>query len=427
PNPHLGSGSIVYNVKITRTTWLEVLYRYDAGIHVEYPATSTTGTVGHLFQLDPDKEWVNPSFGFAYAQGIPSRTTPKHEPRYVEVLVDAEGRKVPCQVSYSTCMAVKMCEFRDEDSTPWHCKASREDLKLRQQQELALQALYTAPEYALTMKTLAYFTALKTQGCQGPQYEHISAAVSQDQAEWNSRVEDGRRGHLPKESCGGALILDYNKKNRPFIQCEHYSHNGTVDHFIDYSIGHEMFDTEYLVALFMGDQHIINKIEEATNIAGNGPVSGCPTIVDSAAMQVNCSYIHRNNNGQLVIGKLCQLQCDNKIHIYKPLEEYRKACPFVLVTCSNEHSHPIPLPSGTPHSIKQQLFELLYSMDEDLPDLTPRRFLRHPSMKLWLAVQLPDVSKPTLSDLHISLSNRDHIRSYITQAQATRFPFGTRW
>lgn len=66
-------------------------------------------------------------------------------------------------------------------------------------------------------------------------------------------------------------------------------------------------------------------------------------------------------------------------------------------------------------------------MDEDLPDLTPRRFLRHPSTKLWLAGQLPEVSKPTLSDLHISLSNRDHIRSYITQAQAARFPFGTGW
>lgn len=105
PNPRLSNGSVAYNVKITRTTWLEVLYRYDVGTHVEYPATSATGTVGHLFELDPNKEWVNPSLGFAYAQGIPSGTTPKHEPRYVEVLVDAEGRKVPCQVSYSTCMA----------------------------------------------------------------------------------------------------------------------------------------------------------------------------------------------------------------------------------------------------------------------------------------------------------------------------------
>lgn len=181
-----------------------------------------------------------------------------------------------------------MCEFRDKDLNPRHCKASREDLKLRRQQELALQALYTAPEHALTTKTLAYFTALKTQGCQGPRYERTSTAVSQDQTEWNSRVEDGRRGHLPKDSCGGALILDYDKKNCPLVRCEHYSRNGTIDHFIDYSIGREMFDTEYLVALFLGDQHIIDEIEEAANIAGNGPASGCPTIVDSAAVRVNC-------------------------------------------------------------------------------------------------------------------------------------------
>ncbi|KIJ10340.1 hypothetical protein PAXINDRAFT_86233 [Paxillus involutus ATCC 200175] len=59
--------------------------------------------------------------------------------------------------------------------------------------------------------------------------------------------------------------------------------------------------------------------------------------------------------------------------------------------------------------------------------MTPRRFLRHPSVLRYVDSQLSDCHNPTLTDVHISLANRDHIRSYIAQAQNLSFPFGTGW
>lgn len=142
---------------------------------------------------------------------------------------------------------------------------------------------------------------------------------------------------------------------------------------------------------------------------------------------IHIAYTHRNGDGELVIGKLRRLPCTSKTRLYEPQEEYRLMCPYVLVTCSGAHTHPIPLPTKTPPRLRTRLLELLRSFDQDLPDLTPRGFLRHASTKIWLASQLPGVPNPTLSDVHISLANRDHLRSYIAQVQAASFPHGTGW
>lgn len=37
------------------------------------------------------------------------------------------------------------------------------------------------------------------------------------------------------------------------------------------------------------------------------------------------------------------------------------------------------------------------------------------------------VQNPMLSDLHISLSNRSHLKVYIDHAKKTHFPSGTGW
>ena len=51
----------------------------------------------------------------------------------------------------------------------------------------------------------------------------------------------------------------------------------------------------------------------------------------------------------------------------------------------------------------------------DLPDLTTRRFLRHPATTAYLRKRLPEFQHPTLADLHISLANREHVNAYILQ------------
>ncbi len=68
------------------------------------------------------------------------------------------------------------------------------------------------------------------------------------------------------------------------------------------------------------------------------------------------------------------------------------------------HPHPIPIPLKTPLHVQKELRKILESLDDDLADLTPRRFLRHPALKVYLASHFPLVQNPTLCDLHISLA-----------------------
>jgi hypothetical protein len=121
------------------------------------------------------------------------------------------------------------------------------------------------------------------------------------------------------------------------------------------------------------------------------------------------------------------LPCKSRIRVYEPFEDFRAACPHVLVVCHGEHAHPIPLPIKTPPIIRAEVMQLLRHLDHDLPDLTPRRFLRHPIVCAYLRQSLPDILYPNLSDLHPSLANRQHIEAYIRQAKDEWFPHGTGW
>ena len=122
------------------------------------------------------------------------------------------------------------------------------------------------------------------------------------------------------------------------------------------------------------------------------------------------------------------LSCNVKFRVYEPLKESRTDCPYILVTICGKHPHPIPLPQKTPPTIRQDIMRLLESIGEDLPDLTPRRFLRHPILKEYLQQHFPNAQPPpTLSDLHVSLANRHHLYVYIENAKKTHFPAGTGW
>lgn len=136
---------------------------------------------------------------------------------------------------------------------------------------------------------------------------------------------------------------------------------------------------------------------------------------------------HRGLDGMIIPQAMTHLKCNSKISMFEPLRSYRNACPMVLVICHGEHSHPIPLPAKTPPFIRSEILKMLRQLDLDLPDMTPRRFLRHGVVRTWLQGLLPQIPNPTLSDLHISLSNREHLRSYIKQAKEELFPFGTGW
>jgi hypothetical protein len=124
---------------------------------------------------------------------------------------------------------------------------------------------------------------------------------------------------------------------------------------------------------------------------------------------------------------MLRLHCAVKFRIFDPLPAYRKSCPYTLVIDHGIHPHPIPLPQKTPPVLRSEIFGLLENMKDDLPDLTSRRFLRHPVLKAYLSTRFPEIAVPTLSDLHVSLANRSHLKSYINIAKEEHFPAGTGW
>lgn len=124
---------------------------------------------------------------------------------------------------------------------------------------------------------------------------------------------------------------------------------------------------------------------------------------------------------------MLHLPCRSLFRSFEPVEGYRRACCRILIICKNQHTHPIPLPTKTPQSVRLEVLELLKSLEQDLADLTPRRFLRHSVTQVYLQKRFPGTHNPCLADLHILLANREHLKTYITQVQNKCFPFGTGW
>lgn len=92
-----------------------------------------------------------------------------------------------------------------------------------------------------------------------------------------------------------------------------------------------------------------------------------------------------------------------------------------------EHTHPVPFQLKTPARLRNDIFDLLYSMHEDLVDLTPRGLLRHANVRRYVSSKVPDNPNATLADVHVSLANRAHLGMYIGQAKALLYPHGSGW
>jgi hypothetical protein len=242
-------------------------------------------------------------------------------------------------------------------------------------------------------------------------------------------------------SCSFLLSIDVSS-----ISCEHYNHRTNKNHLNDPTINNGSYDLAYIEAVLCEDQEEVDRIEQAALDLGFGPLLGvCTTVSNASSQKAFCrvflfyfilkegsaheyvAFDHRARDGKLQQQLMIQMKCASRFRIFEPLPEYRKQCPKVLLICEGAHTHPVPLPTRTPAHICSRILGLLEETAEDLPDMTPRRFIRHPLVKVFLKKLLPTISSPTLADWHVSLANRSHLNAYIKLARETLWPFGTDW
>ena len=139
------------------------------------------------------------------------------------------------------------------------------------------------------------------------------------------------------------------------------------------------------------------------------------------------AYWHRYPDGTLARGTLSTwvTKCPSTFHIYTPLD--LEACPHVVILCRKPHSHAPPAPVKTPPPLVTELNKLLCDMGWRLADATPRRLMLDTGFVHGLRNILGWESDrtPSLSDLHPSLANFDHLRRLINIVRLEKFPHGT--
>ncbi|KAJ7145085.1 hypothetical protein C8R43DRAFT_890873 [Mycena crocata] len=395
-------------VHLTNKMTLSVLYRHPPHTILEYPETAASpNSIGHLFPMDPDN-WEPPEYNIAYSRGAPMGGSLKDV--FVDVMVDGAGNTVPCRETHSTCCGVKVCPFSDTLSLSQpHTHASRANIQTRLRQDRDERLQHASPTKDIFSKTSAYLAAIRKLGCSHPpdtQLANNDVPQQDDIMEyyWKQRS----RGYRPKDStCEGKIRIIF------------------FDDFTGSAAG--SYDLNYIQAVLNEDEEEAKIIEEAAFSLGYGPLVPCTTITNNSSQRAICPYDHRDSNGLLSQPLMERMKCEVKFRVYEPVDEYRRVCPYILIVSSGIHTHPIPLPTKTPPSVRTTVMQLLEKLGDDLPDITPRRFLRHPVVRAFLAEKFPRIPSPTLSHLHVSLANRSHIKSYIKEIRKIYCPHGTGW
>ncbi|KAJ3740786.1 hypothetical protein DFH05DRAFT_1404766 [Lentinula detonsa] len=409
--------------KLNSKTTLSVVYLYPPGSVVEYPETGQLDdqSVGHLFHLDP-KGWAKPSLDFLYSRGEP-RGYSRGNVSTPLLVSSITGQEVPCTSRYSTCQGVKVCPMSMYcmDSVH-HFSVSRTTVITRLKEEQQQHQDTLSPASEVFERTTALLAALIRVGCTSRTATELEVNGDEDLGpalEHEADRQEMRRGFPDAANrCTGNIIFGFSSEDTPFIR----------GHFFDGSIGNGRYHVGYLQAVFEGDTEEIVRLETEAKLNGYGPLAACQTAVNRSSQRITCGALHRDQQtGCLKRMKFAEQSCTCKFHEYEPKPEYRHECPYILVVSKGPHTHLAPIPEKTPTSVKIELESLLQKLEVDLADITPRSFLRHPVVKSYLSSRFPMLQNPMLSNLHISLSNRSHLKVYIQRIKRTCFPWGTGW
>ncbi|TDL19151.1 hypothetical protein BD410DRAFT_727573, partial [Rickenella mellea] len=404
-----GEPSIIFGDRSTRLTKLECVYYHPRGSHVEYPISSATGHIGHVFAVDPKAaDSMHPRMNLSYGLGPPKGA---HYDVTCDLLRDVFGTPVLCNSEHATCQGVRICEHSDMASrSKPHMSASRKDLQERLTEDAHNVSAHTAQQQ-LFRKTIALKAALEQSRC-GCQIDEPTEMSESEREAWDSWAETqqlARRGQPLPHQCQGQLVFDRDFRGRP-----HYTRVQEVD------VG-------YLEALFEGNESELDRIEGEAQSMGWGPRTPCRTVANSNSAMAYCPCQHRRDDrpGDIVRGKMVKMKCTARFQIFTP--NNLVLCPRIAIIASGTHCHPIPLPTKTPPVVENIILQLLEAIGLDLADATPRRFMRHAVVRAKLKQLLPHLPSPTLADLHVSLANKDHLRVYVDRMKDCHFPLGTDW
>ncbi|KII88254.1 hypothetical protein PLICRDRAFT_29844 [Plicaturopsis crispa FD-325 SS-3] len=403
--------------RVNRRTHVDALIDHPIGVVVEYPQTgsSSNETVAHRFAIDPLRVY-HPKFNLQYSLGD------KHGGRknvLCQLLLDKSGNAALCDNLKTTCKGLKICS-----ASPHHGDGHHFTSRSAIASGLAKPRDVTVREEVF-LKTLAFFSVLIVKGCSfEPDPQHGADTSESSGSDSDSGSPSMARVPPRKRECSGTLVLKYNQYKKAYIQCEHRS-KSRRSHLILRNL--DEYNIEYLRALLHNDSDRQRLLEEAAEDEGYGPLVPCSYTASPSEQKEMCPYWHRSPDGKLRQGTLRRWQhkCSADFDIYTPVDLF--ACPQILIICRNAHSHPPPRPIKTPPVLLDIFRDLLLSLDWKLADATPRKIVLDSAFMCGLRNHLGwrKTYDPSLSHLHPSLGNFDHVRRHINTLRDEYFPHGT--
>ncbi|KZV93882.1 hypothetical protein EXIGLDRAFT_767640 [Exidia glandulosa HHB12029] len=414
--------------RVTREKRCSAFITHSFGAIVEFPETGAQAgeSVAHRFPIDPSSPF-RPQHSFQYSLGGDWHGGNKS----VDCYLIKPGEKVKCKSTDYNCGCLRTCTFSGASSAPGtahsYTSPSRQSAA-RAQAHNASTAKFSIAEVEIFRKTLALFGALQDHGCslrkvEGFADERVGDAVaSATDAPGEERLRDSRS--QLRKTCTGRILLKQNDSGHSYLECEH-RHAGACDHLLLSNL--QDFDVNYLRALLHNDVATVQRHEQRAAQLGIGPLVACNHTRSRRSQSNRCPNLHRGADGMLCTGEMSrESTCNAQFRIFEPLDLH--AHPYILVVCTNPHSHPPPERSMTPPLLRDALRMLLLDMRWQLADATPRRIIRDSGFMSNLRGLLDwkdPVEDPVLSDLHPSLGNLDHLAYLIDDVRKPLYPLGT--
>ncbi|KAG8927110.1 hypothetical protein FRC02_008453 [Tulasnella sp. 418] len=435
---------------VNQKTKVACIIEHPLDAVVEYPETgSKTGeSIAHVFAVDPDR-FYNPKDNIQYSLGG-THGSSENVKCWIIPGCDVENPAV-CYKLQTQCMGSKICSFNPQLGANELVHSYTTPSMQRQNNIfLATESRDTSASREVAEKTLGFFAALCTYGCQaamqvkatscsnevslGDSGDSLAEESDSDSAEEDNQF-DSRNKFLSSRSstqrggnqkCMGKIIVKKDATSQSLLCCENFRNGEQTDHLWRRNLAD--VDIKYLTALIEDNKSFIATHEEEMRTKGYGPLIPCQFTADAREQKEFCDYWHRNNDGKLERGRMISIQpCPAKFSFYIPydLEQH----PFSVLVTTNPHSHPPPKRSKTPRVYEDIFRALLVEEHWRIADATPRRLQRSESFVRSLRAQLKweGLRNPVLSDLHPSLGNDNRVAYLINQVKEIHFPDGTDW